>query len=260
MKKTKHGVEMAPEVITKAAEMPALSEAQSDEKIRMLFEKSYVYRVFLQESSIKTVVKAGVVTLTGSVSGQIRKDLVQATLVNIPGVVEVNNQLGIGNETEAEAKNADYWIGKKVTLTLLFHRNVNATRTVVEVKDGIVTLKGKADSKAQRDLTAEYAKDIEGVKSVKVEMTIADPEEKPERTLGEKIDDASVTAQVRIALLSYASTRTVPAVIQTRNGEVTLTGIARNSAEISLIEKIVTEIQGVCCIKNQMTVQETKTR
>ena len=45
--------------------------------------------------------------------------------------------------------------------------------TEVNTKDGIVTLKGDADNQAQKDLTTEYAKDVEGVKDVKNEMTVS---------------------------------------------------------------------------------------
>ena len=55
----------------------------------------------------------------------------------------------------------------KVKSALLFHRNVSATATEVELKDGIVTLKGEATSEAQKELTTEYAKDVDDVKSVK---------------------------------------------------------------------------------------------
>ena len=68
------------------------------------------------------------------------------------------------------------------------------------------------------------------------------------------------TAQVWVALLAHASTSTTAAKVQTRDGEVTLTGIARNKAEISLIDKIVADIQGVDSVRNQMTVQEANTR
>ena len=56
---------------------------------------------------------------------------------------------------------------------LLFHQNVSAM-TEVSTKDGIVTLQGEATSQAQKDLTTEYAKDVEGVKNVKNEMTVTE--------------------------------------------------------------------------------------
>jgi len=71
---------------------------------------------------------------------------------------------------------------------------VRATKTEVNVTDGVVTLSGEASSLAQKELTTEYAKDVEGVKDVKNEMTIAKSPAKPDETIGEKIDDASITA------------------------------------------------------------------
>ena len=66
----------------------------------------------------------------------------------------------------------------KVKTTLLFHRSVSGFKTEVNVKDGIVTLQGEATSQAQKDLTTEYAKDVDGVKDVKNEMTVCKDLEK----------------------------------------------------------------------------------
>ena len=69
----------------------------------------------------------------------------------------------------------------KVKTALLFHRNVSAIGTSVYTKDGVVTLHGEASSIAQKELTTEYAKDIDNVKEVKNNMTIAETPAAPER-------------------------------------------------------------------------------
>ena len=79
------------------------------------------------------------------------------------------------------------------------------------------------------------------------------------KTVAEKVDDASVTAQVKTALATHHSTSAMKTKVETRNGEVTLTGIAKNAAEKSLVTKLVTDIQGVTSVKNEMTVEEPKT-
>ena len=43
---------------------------------------------------------------------------------------------------------------------------MSAGTTEVDVKDGIVTLRGDAASQAQKKLTIEYSNDVEGVKDV----------------------------------------------------------------------------------------------
>ena len=123
------------------------------------------------------------------------------------------------------------------------------------VKDGIVSLRGEASSQAQKELTTEYAKDVEGVKEVKNEMTIAKTPAKPEETMGEKIDDASITAQVKSSLMAHRSTSALKTKVETTDGVVTLSGKARNAAEKSLVTKLVTDINGVTKVINNMTIE-----
>jgi osmotically-inducible protein OsmY len=235
-----------------------LRASETDEKIESSFKQTYVYKTYLKDDAFKAEAKNGVVTLTGTVAEESHKALAQDTAASLPGVTRVDNKLT--TKAEAEAANADTWIGRKVKLALMFHRNVNAGNTTIEVKDGIVTLRGEASSTAQKELTTEYAKDIEGVKEVKNEMTLATVPEKVERTEGEKMDDASVTAQVKTALLTHRSTSAIKTKVDTRNGEVTLTGIAKNAAEKALVTKLVTDIQGVTNVKNEMTVEVPTTK
>jgi osmotically-inducible protein OsmY len=231
--------------------------SETDERIESSFKKTYVYTTYLKEDAVKAEAKDGAVTLTGTVAEESHKALAQETAASLPGVVRVDNQLV--TKAEAVAEKSDTWIGRKVKLSLLFHRNVNATKTTVEVKDGVVTLKGVAANAAQKELTAEYAKDIDGVKEIKNEMVLAAAPEPVERTVGEKIDDASVTAQVKMALANHHSTSALNTKVGTRDGEVTLTGIAKNAAQKSLVTKVVEDIKGVSSVKNEMTVEAVKT-
>jgi osmotically-inducible protein OsmY len=232
--------------------------SDADEKTETAFKKSYVYQTYLKEDSIKTSAQDGVVTLTGTVAAESHKILAQDTAASLAGVTRVDNQLA--TKAEVAADNADTSIGRKIKLTLLFHSHVDAGKTTVEVKDGIVTLKGEAASSAQKELTAEYAADIDGVKEVKNDMTVAATPVPMERTAAEKLDDASVTAQVKTALLTHRSTSSVSTKVETRDGEVTLTGIAKNDAEKALVTKLVTDIRGVTGVKNQMTIAAIVTK
>ena len=155
---------------------------------------------------------------------------------------------------EQPAEHSDTWIGMKVKSALLFHRNVSATGTDVDVKDGIVTLNGEASSLAQKELTTEYAKDIDNVKEVKNDMTIAKTPATPDATIGDKIDDASITAEVKSSLLSHRSTSALRTTVSTTDGVVTLGGVAKNEAEKSLVTKLATDINGVTSVINNMTI------
>lgn len=123
----------------------------------------------------------------------------------------------------------------------------------MNVKEGIVTLQGETESQAQKDLTTEYAKDIDGVKDVKNEMAVLQPTKKTPM-LGYKIDDASITAQVKMALLYHRSTSALNTSVTTEKGVVTLSGKAKNAAEKDLVTKIVDDVNGVKSVKNHMTI------
>jgi osmotically-inducible protein OsmY len=233
-----------------------LRASETDDRIESSFEKTYVYKTYLKDDAVEVEAKDGVVTLTGTVAEESSKVLAHDTAESLPGVTRVDNQLV--TKAEAATESSDTWIGRKVKLALLLHRHVSYSATTVDVKDGVVTLTGKAASAAQKDLSTEYASDIEGVKSVKNEMTVTAAPEPAERTASEKIDDASITAQVKTALSTHRSTSALSTKVQTRDGEVALTGIAKNAAEKTLVTKLVTGIQGVTHVNNQMTIEETK--
>ena len=231
---------------------PSLRASETDDRIEVSAKKSHVFKTYLKDDSIKTESKNGAVTLTGTVAESSHKSLAQDTVENLPGVKSVDNQLTVKGESPAE--HSDGWIGVKVKTALWFHRNVRATKTDVNVADGIVTLSGEASSQAQKELTTEYAKDVEGVKEVKNQMTVAKTPAKPVETTGEKIDDASITAQVKASLLSHRSTSAVKTKVTTTDGVVTVSGEAKNAAEKSLVTKLVTDIDGVSRVVNDMTI------
>ena len=224
----------------------------TDDRIESSAKKSHVFKTYLKDDSIKTESKNGAVTLTGTVAESSHKSLAENTVESLPGVKSVDNQLKVKGDNHAE--HSDGWLATKVKSTLLFHRNVSATKTDVNVTDGIVILSGEASSQAQKELTTEYAQDVEGVKEVKNEMTVAKNPAKPDETIGEKIDDASITAQVKSSLMSHRSTSALKTKVETTDGVVTVSGIAKNAAEKSLVTKLVNDIDGVSSVINNMTI------
>jgi osmotically-inducible protein OsmY len=233
----------------------SLRAGETDDRIESSFKQSFVYKTYLKDEHIKISSKDGMVTLTGDVWNESHKPMAQDTAEALPGVKSVENRIELKGERATE--NSDTWISAKVKSALLFRRNVSGTKTDVFVKDGVVTLKGEAANQAQKDLTSEYAKDIVGVKSVANEMTVSTaPAGQPPETMGEKIDDASITAQVKATLMSHRATGVLRTKVTTADGVVTVGGAARNAAERTLVTKLVTDINGVKSVVNNMTIEE----
>jgi osmotically-inducible protein OsmY len=70
-----------------------------------------------------------------------------------------------------------------------------------------------------------------------------------------KIDDASITAQIKMTLLYHRSTSALNTKVETKLGMVTLYGKARNAAEKDLVTKLVNDINGVKSVNNRMTIE-----
>ena len=230
----------------------AVRASEMDDRIESSAKQSYVFKTYLKDDDIKIQSRDGVVILTGIVSEASHKSLAQETVAGLPGVKSVDNRLEI--KGEPPTANSDAWLRDKVKVTLLFRRSMSGSTTEVDVKDGIVTLRGDAASQAQKDLTTEYARDVEGVKGVNNEMNVTKTSKKT-RTIGEKIDDASITAQVKMTLLYHRSTSALNTKVETKRGVVILYGKASSAAEKDLATKFANDVNGVKGVKNRMTIE-----
>ena len=131
-----------------------MNASKTDDRIKSSARKSYVFKTYLKDDDIKIQSRNGAVTLTGLVSEKSHKSLAKETVAELPGVKSVDNRLEV--KGAAPTANSDAWLKDKVKFTLLFHKSVSAAKTEVDVRDGIVTLRGEAASEAQKELTTEY--------------------------------------------------------------------------------------------------------
>jgi len=222
----------------------------ADAAIENSVKTSYVFRHFLKHDDVRVKSFNGVVTLTGTVSDGFHKSLAEETVKAQLEVKFVDDKLTV--KDGGPSKMSAEWLTAKVKSLMTFHRGVSAHETKIETADGVVTLRGRAESQAQKELTEAYARDVEGVKKVKNEMTIAAASKA--RKIEENIDDASITAEVKIALLFHRSTSALKTTVKTLRGTVTLGGAAGSDSEKDLATGIVKDVRGVKDVDNQMSV------
>ncbi|HQF38238.1 MAG TPA: BON domain-containing protein [Opitutaceae bacterium] len=230
--------------------VPFLSAADTDSKIVDAAKASYNYRTVL-EDKVTVQSNDGIVTLTGMVADKDLKNLAEDTVSNLPGVIRVDNRIAVDSSLQ---EHSDAWIAWKIRYQLLVRANVSNRNTKVDVADGIVTLTGSAGSLAEKELAGVYAAEIAGVKSVRNDLAIDIPAS-DERSVAETIDDASITSQVKYALMSHKSTSALKTKVSTKDGIVVLSGVARNEAEKSLAGKLASSIRGVKSVTNEMTIR-----
>jgi len=242
---------LAPAALILLAAQP-LPAASQDDRIEAAAKGSYNFRTYLKADTIQVAARDGVVTLTGEVAESFHKDLAEETVAGLPGVKRVDNQLRLAGTQPQEP--SDAWITMKVKAALAFHKNVSATDTQVQTDKGVVLLTGRTPSAAQKERTGQYARDVEGVQSVRNELVVTG-HRPPLKTLGEKIDDASITAQVKTRLLLHKDTRVLSSRVKTRQGVVTVRGEVRSAAEKDLVTRLAEDIRGVRQVNNLMNIR-----
>lgn len=221
-----------------------------DRKIEQAAQASYNYRTVLDDR-VTAKANDGVVTLTGSVLDKDDKALAEDTVENLPGIKGVKNEILVSS---THPEHSDAWIALKIRGRLLVKSQVSAADTIVTVQEGEVTLRGMTDNFAQKELTGIYVREIEGVKEVKNNLVVKNHPTATD-TLGEKVDDASITTQVKYALLRHKSTRAIKTTVTTQDGKIAITGEAGSDAEKSLVTKLARDVRGVKSVSNGMTVK-----
>lgn len=237
------------------APLGLLADPTTDQKIEDAAASSYNFRTVL-EKQVNVDAQDGIVTLTGTVLDKDQKALAEETVRALPSVVEIKNQLEVSSPGP---ERSDGWIALKIRSVLLLRSNVSASNTDVSVRDGNVILNGSVDTATQRELTETYARGVEGVKSVQNKLVVREPDTneqlaEADTPVGEKIDDTSITAQVKYALMSHNSTSALKTSVETRNGVVAISGRAANQAEKELVSQLATGVRGVSSVENSMTV------
>ena len=255
---------------------PVYAASPQGSRIASELKDTHAYKTYLKDEDIRVEERNGVVTLKGTVSDDSKKSLAEETASALPGVKKVNNRLEV--RKDQPSRNSDAWITAKVKTALAFHKGVSMTDTKVETKDGVVILHGNAESEAQKKLTTEYVKDLDGVKEVRNEMTFEGPgmgrngpmDGTTDNPVGSgypaagtgslnaregKIDDASITSSVKSALKMNRSD-SLPSEIRTKDGVVTLKGKAGSAEEKDRISRRVSDIRGVQSVRNEMSIAE----
>jgi hyperosmotically inducible protein len=223
-----------------------LLASSADRQIEDAANNSYNYKAVLN-GHVKIKSEDGIVTLTGTVPTKADRSLAEDTVENLLGVVRVDNEIAI-DPTFPEY--SDSWIALKIHGLLLVRANVSDAKTQVAVEQGVVTLTGTADSKAQKDLTEAYVKSVSHVKDVRNELVVVASAPSEDSA----VDDASITGQVKYALLTDGNTSAMRTKVKTDHGVVIITGEAHSDAEKDIVTRLAQSVRGVKSVNNMMAI------
>jgi hyperosmotically inducible periplasmic protein len=135
----------------------------------------------------------------------------------------------------------------------------------VKVRGSQATLNGSVESHVEKDLAEQIALSVSGIERVDnqlhVDATYArTPPRDGERSFGDAVADAAVTAQVKSKLLWNRNTDGLDINVDTREGRVTLKGEADSTASRELAERLAKNTNNVVAVDNQLRVVPDDTR
>jgi hyperosmotically inducible periplasmic protein len=156
-------------------------------------ESTYIFNDHLSAAAIRTDVRNGVVTLTGTVESDIDRDLAAEIAEGLKGVVSVDNRLEVAGEPERERPSADagvdrdseiadrrsfgQWVNDATTSAavksaLIGNENIRARDIDVDTDNDVVTLRGMVATEQQKQLAEQLAKNTRDVKQVRNELRV----------------------------------------------------------------------------------------
>ena len=127
----------------------------------------------------------GVITLTGDVPTDADKDKAQQIAQNAANGMVIANEIGVrpaGDEGAAKSvdKHTDAAIEDHMKAAIAAHKWENQ-HIRMDVKNGVLTLKGDVDTARQREQVNNVAKDIPGVQQVVNELQVKGEKQSAER-------------------------------------------------------------------------------
>jgi hyperosmotically inducible periplasmic protein len=132
----------------------------------------------------------------------------------------------------------------------------------IVVDNGKATLTGLVEEDVNKDLAKQIALGVKGIKEVDNQIVVksdyAPPARGADRSFGDIVDDASITAAIKNKLLwsKYASALTTD--VDTTWGRVKLKGTANDAAAKTAAGNLARNTQGVRSVDNQLVVDVNK--
>lgn len=217
---------------------------------------TYALSPYLRANDIKVSVDNGTATLTGKVGEDVNKDLAEQIALGVNGITKVDNQIVVTSDYEAPKVSTDCTFGEfiddasittAVKSKLLWSKHAEGLSADVDSRRGKVTLRGTADSAAQKEAAGRLARNTKGVMSVdnRIEITTA---KTTQHQPGQSMSDTWITTKVKSSLAYSSNVEGSAISVTTTNGVVELSGKVSSATERALAVELAENIRGVTAV------------
>jgi hyperosmotically inducible protein len=146
----------------------------------------------------------------------------------------------------------DTVVTARVKAALVADPVTKARQIDVEVFRGKVQLNGFVDSQAEKAAAARVARGVQGVDGVQNNLEVRTG---GAATAGEIVDDTTLTARVKAALVENDQTKAHQINVAASNGVVQLSGFVDSASAKSAASQVARTVDGVKSVRNDLDVK-----
>ncbi len=164
-------------------------------------------------------------------------------------------------EQAYEGPGSDLWIEARLITTYSLNEHLNPLDLGVDAEKGTVTLTGEVDNQAEKELAVRIAEGLEGVGKVEDRIEVGKDAggAKAQNSLYRFVNDANITARIKMRLLWNEITGGLDIDVDTSDGVVTLAGPVHSEEERQMAERVARRTDGVREVNNELRVAPEET-
>ena len=179
------------------------------------------------------------------------KKMLAAAVATVGLLGAIAAQADDSKRTAGEYTDDKMLVGK-VKSALVSDDTADAGEINVESYKGVVQLNGFVDNAKEKAQAEAVAKAVDGVKGVENNLQI----KQASQTTGGAIDDSSITAKVKSALVDSEATKAGDIKVETRGGVVQLSGFVSSQAQKDAATKVAQSVTGVKSVNNGLGIKK----
>ncbi|TPV60824.1 BON domain-containing protein [Aestuariibacter sp. GS-14] len=178
------------------------------------------------------------------------------------GVFATTAATSVYASTEWEDKAKDAWIDGKAEASLLFNTHLNSFDINTDVKEGVVILTGKVDSRIDKKLAEELVAGIEGVTKVDNQLSVVSLDDSEhmadKKPVSQELKDAKIATVVKSKLLMDSDISGLDIDVDVADGHVMLKGTVESESARALAIEIAKNTSDVESVDDELTVDESE--
>lgn len=241
-----------------------VTESLQDARITARIETMFLMNDHLSPFNIITTTSGGAVTLAGSVSDDVQRELAGELAASVDGVMRVDNQITVVPAYSPvtpprtfRQRIDDLNTAASIKRRLLAHGEFKGLKIGVKAERAIVTLYGVVGTGDQRARIEAIAAETAGVARVDNNLTVRPKNELDQvQNLGRQVTDEWSEKRVESALLMNQHVRVRDLNVEVDDGVCVLTGLVDTSAQRDLAASIAENVYSAGPIRNDIRVRE----